>query len=134
MNSYPKNYPESCPPSDAQDANGDYYRLVHENPPSENDLLSNAELGLKPKADECLRLGLSVYGTEQGASATYLHFKNLYGEGVRLGALVAKGSLSPKDGKTKQTFKPPHETWWPYEDVDRGSLFTVVKDMSDVES
>src|SRR5437879_1086567 len=36
-----------------------------------------------------------------------------------MGKVIAKATLSREHGKTKQTGKPTHTTWWSYADVDR---------------
>ena len=48
----------------------------------------------------------------------------------KLGNLIAKGTLSPEHGKSKLTSGrlPTHTTWWPYRDVKRASLFSVVSE------
>lgn len=132
--SFPDFFPTDCPPTDATEAGGVYYRLVGDDPPSQDDFRTYAELGLRPKDDFCLRCGLSMFPTVASATNQYRHLRELFGDGLRIGPLVAEGELHAKDGKTKQTSKPPHETWWPCEDVDRHSRFVVVRDVRDVES
>src|SRR6185437_13501629 len=63
---WPGYFPESCPPNDAEPAAGQFYRIVDEDPPKEEDFLGNLRLqqiGLRKKrhwSDECKAFGLSI--------------------------------------------------------------------------
>ena len=67
MNGFPKNWPQNCPPEEAQDANGVYYRVGKNNPPATADFKSHVEMNKRSKGDECMRNGLSVFSKLQEA-------------------------------------------------------------------
>ncbi|MFZ4789766.1 MAG: hypothetical protein ACOYMW_02505 [Candidatus Competibacteraceae bacterium] len=121
MMQFPANWPEKCPPADAEDADGKVYRLVRSDPPTINDFRSHAELGKMLKAPPCLRHGLSTFRRYEDAH----HQRDLL---PMLGDRIAAAELKPEHGKTKLTSgkQPTHTTWWPGEHVDRASLFRGV--------
>jgi hypothetical protein len=110
-----------CPPADAVDATGVVFRIVDHEPPRAADFVTHFEAGKLPKADPCLRRGLSVF-RELGDA---VHQRRLL---PKLGRLVAQGVLRAEHGKTKLTTgrQPTHTTWWSYAAVDRASLFSIV--------
>lgn len=118
---FPKDWPINCPPSDADDARGEVYRIVKHEPPEDADLESHHENGRLPKAPPCLRCGLSVFREIRDA----VHQRHLI---PKLGSLIAQATLQAEHGKTKLTEgkQPTHATWWAYEGVDRAGLFSVV--------
>ncbi len=70
----------------------------------------------------CTRHGLSVF-TDIDSCA--LH-RELF---PYLGQWIAKADLKPDHGRlalTASSRAPLHHTWWPFEEVERHSLFTVV--------
>jgi hypothetical protein len=114
---FPQDWPPGCPPEDAEDANGEVFRLAKTDPPTAADFQSFHELGIT-RGDPILRCGLSVFRIASDAEHASRKFRNL-------GKILAKAMLEAAHGKTKQTGKPTHTTWWPYAEVDRLSLFTV---------
>lgn len=64
---FPTNWPQGCPPQDASDAEGCFYRCVESSPPTEVDFKSAAELGRCPTAPACQRVGLSLLPTVEDA-------------------------------------------------------------------
>lgn len=121
---FPSDWPEDCPPANAPDADGDIYRLVRRNPPSDTDFLTFHELGKAPKAPPCLRCGLSVLPTLRDAQ----HQRALF---PRLGAHIAAARLTHSHGKllhTPSQNNEAHTTWWPYMGLQRGQLFAVVEE------
>jgi hypothetical protein len=117
---FPVDWPDGCPPDDAVDAGGVFFRIVKSCPPVAADFVSHFESGRMPKAPVCLRCGLSVFEELRDA----IHQQRLL---PNLGRLIAQGTLSADHGKTKLTTgkQPTHTTWWPYRGVDRSSLFTI---------
>ena len=115
---FPADWPPGCPPSDAEDATGDVYRVAKSDPLVANDFLSYHELGTA-RGDPILRCGLSVFGQATDAEHASRKFRNM-------GKVIAKATLKPEHGKSKQTGRPTHTTWWPYREVNRVSLFSVV--------
>jgi hypothetical protein len=120
---FPNGWPEGCPPYEAVDASDDIFRIVGHEPPADCDFMTHFESGKLPNAPPCLRCGLSVFRQIGDA----IHQRRLL---PRLGRLIAKGTLSAEHGKTKVTpgKQPTHTTWWPYERVNRASLFSVVSE------
>lgn len=118
-------FPAVCPPTDAEPAAGIVYRIVRSDPPGPDDFLSHHEAGLLPKADACLRCGLSVFRVRTDG----VHQRNLY---PRLGEFLAEGSLTPADGQTRLTAgrMPTHTTWWVYDGVDRVHPFSNVEKLA----
>lgn len=116
--SFPADRPQGCPPTDAEDANGEVFRLVKTDPPTAADFLSYHEMGIT-RGDPIRRCGLSVFRDRADAEHASRAFPNL-------GNVIARAVLELGHGKTKQTGRPTHTTWWPAEGVDRATLFTVV--------
>lgn len=120
---FPSDWPNGCPPEDAQDANGTVFRIVKNDPPNDVDFISHFESGRIPKAPPCLRCGLSVFRELKDA----VHQRLLM---PKLGRWIAKATLEAVHGKTKLTQgqQPTHTTWWAYDGVQRASPFTVVSE------
>lgn len=119
--SFPADWPQECPPTDAEVAGGQVYRVVKSNPPTEEDLLSVRELRQQRNGCPCMQRGLSVFHKYRDACHTLKVFP-------KLGKFIAKGDLEESHGKQKKTGKKAdsHYTWWPYREVDRASLFKVL--------
>ena len=122
---FPDDWPADCPSEDTPVANLTVFRIVKHRPPTATDLLSHHETGRLPKADPCLRCGLSVFIIAEDAA----HQRKLM---PRLGEFIARGTLTAEHGKARLTpgQQPSHTTWWPYIGVDRASLFAVIQESS----
>ena len=120
---FPDTWPANCPPADADDAQGDVFRLVKHNPPLADDTASHMETGKLPTAPACLRCGLSVFREMRDA----VHQRQLL---PKLGRFIAQAELVAEHGKTELTkgTQPTHTTWWAYEGVNRHRLFSVVQE------
>lgn len=119
---FPKDMPDGCPPADAADVQGVIFRVVGQCPPTGYDLQTHAELGKARSAvgeKACWRFGLSVFKRFEEAA----HQRELF---PALGSQISMATLNSTHGKVKATGKPPHQTWWPYEGVERASLFSCV--------
>ena len=118
---FPSDWPAGCPSADTPDAEGEVYRIVKNQPVTLADMVSHHESGRLPKADPCLRCGLSVFRLLEDA----LHQQKLM---PRLGRRIAKAELKAAHGRAGPTKgqQPTHTTWWPYSHVDRAALFAVV--------
>ncbi len=108
---FPGDWPENCPPIQAEDCNGDYFHILIQNPPGETDLTSFHEKGRKLQSQlpcVCMPYGLSVFTDRHDA----LHMQRVY---PRLGNWIATLSLTTTDGKMMLTpgQRPTHHTWWP---------------------
>lgn len=122
MNGFSENWPDGCPPKEAEDADGLYFRIGKSNPPADNDFKSHEEMGKQLGGDECMRRGLSVFGEIEDAR----HLMHIF---PKIGSYVYSAQLQPKDGKIKPTPSrkhPSHITWWPYSGIERASLFRLV--------
>ena len=122
MCTFPSDFPKNCPFEGAKPADQVVYRLVNQSPtPANFDFLTHAELKKMPKADPCLRCGLSVFLNIEDAchQRDALRF---------LGKFIAKAKLGPEHGMTQLTKgkQPTHTTWWVYEGVKRESLFECI--------
>lgn len=118
---FPADWPTGCPSAETPEADGDVFRIVKTNPVAADDLRSHHETGKLPKADPCLRCGLSVFRVQEDA----INQQRLM---PKLGKLIARAALSAAHGKACLTKgqQPSHTTWWPYEGVDRAALFVIV--------
>ncbi len=111
---WPDHYPDQCPPADAEQAQGVYFRLVDAAPPSGEDTLSHIELklaGLRFKNkdfgdQECVASGFSVFDEQVAAERTR------QAVGPLRNKLIAKMDVSGS-GVLKQTgHNRSHHTWW----------------------
>ncbi len=115
---FPEDWPEGCPPADATDASGEVFRMARMNPPTDDDFKSFTELGIE-RGDPILCRGVSVFVLQTDAEHAARKFRNM-------GKILTRGVLLAEHGKSKQTGKPSHTTWWPYIEVNRLSLFAVI--------
>jgi hypothetical protein len=124
---FPDYFPSDCPPKGAAECGGAVYRFVAGDPPASGDFLSHYERGLAPKADPCLRCGLSVFMAVEVAVARLKELRERF-PGRKFGNHVAEGNLDSSHGKIMQTGRDrEHQTWWPYEGIDRCGPFKIVR-------
>ena len=108
--------PEGCPPENADKFRTETicYRLVHNDPPIDDDFRSQRTL--EPNRDfgvsECRARGLSVF--MQAADATRVARRSRNLRGVKLAQLT----LNEGAGYIKKTGAKSHHTWWPYQAFD----------------
>jgi hypothetical protein len=121
---FPQDWPSGCPSPDTPDAAGTVFRIVKGDPVTAGDMLSHHEMGKLPRADPCLRCGLSVFQELEDA-------QNQQQLLPKLGDKIAQAQLEAEHGKACLTKgqQPTHTTWWPYEGVDRASLFVIVQEV-----
>ena len=122
---FPNDWPSGCPSANTPDAVGKVFRVVKGDPVGGEDMLSHHETGKLPKADPCLRCGLSVFRELDDA----LNQQKLL---PKLGNRIATAMLQTAHGKAFLTKgqQPTHTTWWSYEGVQRAALFTVVLEVA----
>lgn len=120
MGTYPEDWPKECPPADATDASGEFYRVVKQSPCAAEDFRTQGELGKARDACPCLRAGLSVLADYESAR----HYRDKF---PYLGERIASGKLVAEHGKTKAAGNG-HVTWWSYSGVTRHALFSVVNE------
>jgi hypothetical protein len=129
---WPEHFPESCPPSDAESAAGEFYRIVDEDPPDGEDFIGNLrlqQLGLRfknkkrPWSDDCEAAGLSVLADRDDV----MNLREATGP-MRLKA-IAYGDITG-DGVMKHTpsasYKS-HHTWWIPMGVEAHEYFRVLE-------
>lgn len=98
MSEFAKNCPETCPPPEAVDVNGDVYRFVRSDPPAHTDMRSWQDEGRNPgQGDPCGRCGLSVLTRLEDVAVAR---KAIPGFRKRL---VAKATLRPEHGRICET-------------------------------
>lgn len=102
--------PSSCPPSDAIDSEGTFYRVSHGNPAESSDFFSQRLLAPDKQfhgegIDECIVRAVSVFAELNDA-------KNLLKLPKFKKANIAIVHLHEQDGKIKKTFKKSHYSWW----------------------
>lgn len=108
--------PELCPPKDAKDCNGDFYRIANGNPTQSADFFSQRRLApdkvFKGKGiDECIARAVSLFANLEDAKKRLKlpKFKR---------ANIAIVELHAKDGVIKKTFADSHHSWWRTKDFD----------------
>ncbi|HDU8042130.1 TPA: hypothetical protein RGJ92_003330 [Cronobacter sakazakii] len=110
---WPSFYPKGVPPKSAEDAEGEFYRLVKASPPTPECFLSTHEEypnRYKKCSGEALQCvyGTSFFSEERGAKDAKAKFPAALGN-----RLIAKGEVQPHMGKMKKTFADPaHFTLW----------------------
>lgn len=114
---------ENCPPKEAEDAAGEYYRCVKRDPPIGVDFESAEEQGRYPDADPCMRKAVSLFRDVESAEHQLRLFRGWKSK------FIARGHLSGHHGKTLATGRPTHTSWWtPLVPDERALLFSVVSD------
>ena len=102
--------PEQCPPTDAEQCEGYYYRIANGNPATTEDFFSQRKMqpdkvfkGLG--IDECVTRAVSLFSEREEAEKRLKlpKFKK---------ANIALVILEPKDGVLKKTFDIAHYSWW----------------------
>lgn len=122
MTSFHPNIPASCPLPDAVPCECVVFRGCESSPPKDTDFKTFYELGRAKSAigrGACLRFGVSVFPDKQACE----HMLSVFPAN---GNYVAVGTLTPVHGMVADTPSnqfPLHRTWWPYEGVQRETLF-----------
>lgn len=124
-------YPKGTPPREAKDAEGEFFRIVKSNPPTTECFQSMFETNPKrTKKFKNLELkctyGLSIYSEEQAVVNAFEKFP----EGAS-DCFVAKGTVSPADGKMMKTFlDPAHYTLWLRKNHNIHTKFSCIRGLS----
>ena len=92
--------PEQCPPTDAEQCEGYYYRIANGNPATTEDFFSQRKM----QPDKVTR-AVSLFSEREEAE------KRLKLPKFRK-ASIALVALEPKDGVLKKTFGIAHYSWW----------------------
>jgi hypothetical protein len=102
--------PDQCPPEDAIECNGVYFRIANGNPATSEDFFSQRKLQpdkiFKGEGiDDCIVKSISLFSDKKEIEKRMKlpKFKK---------AVIAEVKLEPKDGKIKKTFGFAHYSWW----------------------
>lgn len=108
--------PKRCPPRDAVDCKGRFYRIANGNPAQSADFFSQRQLApdkvFKGQGiDECIVRAVSLFADLDDAKKRMRlpKFKH---------STIAVVELHPKDGVMKKTFADSHYSWWRTKDFD----------------
>ncbi len=119
---WPDYFPTGCPPADAANVSGPFFRLVRDDPPRGEDFKTNWDLG-REYGPPCLRHGLSGFLTLDDATQARAVIP-----GFRR-RRIARGALTPDLGKLKHTptkTSNGHHTWWVPEGIIRVEQYFAV--------
>jgi len=126
---YSKHFPDNCPPSESDMADGEFYRFIKKAnaKPHPKDFLSwRQEFPDKEcpaSLSECQACGVSIYSLLDDARNLPLRiprFRNMK---------IAKGILSGELGRIKHTptrNENSHNTWWIPEDGEPWKVFEII--------
>lgn len=126
---WPADFPEDCPPEEANPAGGVFYYVVKNDPPEPSDFISLyhrdrelAEKRVRRGASLCQTMGLSTYADENDAVRCAREFP-------KIGNRIARLTLEPDAGNVQYTPSgsfTSHHTWWLAEVYDPTEAGTVV--------
>lgn len=122
MTSFHPDIPVGCPLPSSTPCNCTVFRGCEKSPPHASDFKTFHELGRFKNATgdkACMRFGVSVFPTKQACE----HMLELFPDN---GSYVSSGALQPSHGRVADTPTgnfPLHQTWWPYEGLQRETLF-----------
>jgi hypothetical protein len=125
---WPSFFPSECPPTDAEDASVEVFRIVSSDPPAACDFKSFAQTNPKKHGGKCKPSGLSVF-TGLGDALKYLRRVQGEVQGDARRTLIARALLSPEAGKIQHTpssLHNSHHTWWAPDGFDHAAAFKVV--------
>lgn len=122
MTSFHSDMPTGCPLPSAAPCDCEVFRACESATPKASDFKNFYELGRfkNAKGDKaCLRFGVSVFPTKQACE----HMLEVFPAN---GTYVSTGTLGSAHGMIAHTPTgnfPVHQTWWPYDSVQRETLF-----------
>ena len=137
--SWPSTYPADCPPEQALDANGTFYRLVKNDPPAREDFRTLAEqypsrrFSTKPSPKSGVSELVKAHGLSLMADKEDVIRLRRAVPAYRDG-LLGKGDLVPDHGKVLATPSQSgrsHHTWWTYDGAEPEAAFVVVAEPED---
>ncbi|MBH0004294.1 hypothetical protein [Pseudoalteromonas sp. SWYJZ12] len=120
---WPKDFPNDVPPSDASDANGVAFRLVKGNPPSELDFVGHNK---EPHKKNSKNLKAADYGTSMFRNLSNIEFARSSFKPQR-NKKIAEGELIPMHGKMSKANQKSHFEAWLREKTGIEGCFRVVK-------
>lgn len=110
---WPESFPASCPPGEATIAEGDFYRIVDEDPVSDSDFHNHHERAAagiirRNWKDDCEAAGLSVIQSIDEANALRDSVGPMRSKKIAHGSLGGSGVMNA----TPSARCPTHHTWW----------------------
>ena len=125
---FPDYFPNNCPPDTAQEAFGEVYRLVDNDPPTASDFRSQREQHLNepcPKnVTECQACGLSVFTSRDDIEFARRTVRRLRNKKIANGNLnSALGRILPTPS---QNTGQSHHTWWFPIGIQPWTVFCVI--------
>lgn len=128
LSEWPGEYPDSCPPPEAEPSSGAVFRLVAGSQPTPKDFVS--VYALRParfkdyEADDlCISMGLSVFDSKEDAERTRQSIAPFRNKSIAVGSIDGSGLMQATPSKDNKT----HRTWWRPENDDRWISFEVVE-------
>ena len=125
--SFPKFFPDNCPPPEATDSEIVLYRLCEGSTPTESDFVSFYELHPERYKNMINAYGLSVFSAYADCITAIRKSPKLKSKY----RYVSRGLNTPQRGKTLLTpskTNPNHITWWVYEGVKPHTFFTTCEE------
>ena len=126
---WPADFPEDCPPEEAQPPRGVFYYIVKTDPAQAGDFVPlyhrNRELALRRVRNgivtECQTMGLSIFTDQSDAVARARQYTGI-------GDKIAELALGPDAGKILPTprGRDSHHTWWKAEGYDPIAVTAIV--------
>lgn len=115
--------PEDCPPPEAAEINRPsvFFRMVHNDPPTEADFLSLRQLNPErpyPGAPECWVRGVSLFARRNDLLKRFPRRDPAK-------VMVARVVLDAGMGSLLKTGSRSHFTWWPTDGIDYGERCSV---------
>lgn len=114
METWPENFPPDCPPTDAEPASGQYYRLVANDPPKESDFYSHLDWQERGRfrgrewPDRRIAAGVSVFKVRAEAEKLKAAVPAMRNKKIALGDVTGSGRMKNTPSHTG----PSHHTWW----------------------
>ena len=121
--SFPDDWPDCCPPDEAETPDGRFYACAKESPFSDIEFRSAFDRNVFKDGDQCRRRGVSILKDIKDAMSLIERYPRNY---VHIGTadlVEAHGKIL----KTKSSY-PSHYTLWPYGDVKLHEVFELVSD------
>lgn len=82
---------------------------------------------LKPDAEKCKAMGLSLFDSKQNAQAQFELLKRRFKQDFRrMGTHISEGTLQKGDGVSDLPNRYGHSTFHPYEDADLKNHFIII--------
>jgi hypothetical protein len=111
---WPNSYPPACPPGDAVDAEGEFFRIVDAEPPVESDFWNHHEraaegmITRRTWSDGCEAAGLSVLQDLEEAKNLREAVGPMRSKKIAHGSLSGSGVMKASPRSKSQS----HHTWW----------------------